>query len=96
MFRPGCGSTQPQLLDDTAMAVPISRLKMVSGSKAKPRAPASAFRSRAAGAVLPTPKLKQPKAPPKLLVGSTMKPGAKQEVDEDDVSEEMLDMAYTR
>ena len=93
MFRPGCGSTQPQLLDDTAMAVPISRLKMVSGSKAKPRAPASAFR---AGAVQPTPKLKQPKAPPKLLVGSTTKPGANQEVDEDDVSKEMLDMAYTR
>ena len=33
---------------------------------------------------------------PKLLVGSTMKPGAKQEVDDDDVSEEMMDMAYTR
>ena len=90
MFRPGCGSTQ---LDDTAMPVPIMR--MGPGFKAKPSAPSSAFRSRA-GAVQPTPKLKQPKAPPKLLVGSTMKPGAKQEVDEDDVSEEMMDMAYTR
>ena len=84
MFRPSCGN-------DTAMPVPIMR--MAPGAKAKLPAQASALRFRA---VQPTPKLKQPKAPPKLLVGSTMKSGAKQEVDEDDVSEEMLDMAYTR
>ena len=71
---------RPSCGNDTAMPVPIMRMAL--GAKAKP--PAA------------TPKLKQPKAPPKLLVGSTMKPGAKQEVDEDDVSEEMLDMAYTR